>query len=526
MQRQKKTPNKEDNTGIPASKSHTVESESPIHSQPSDGMDVSEDFGTEESEVPFVTLYCAGRDSGEKSHAEDDVVDSLNDLAVPATETPLNLTGSLGENTSNIQQKVAVGENVYVTDGSESVNDQSNTKHDQGFSTNVMHDHNYMQDHEQDSLKMEGTGNEFTNAEDRQENEISEANQGVDEAKGDEHLSGMVDHKCVTEVSSLAHVEAVHSVDMDLCTDVEEEMQLDGDDSNKALHHANDSGDAHANLEKMMNSESDVHSGDYEEVGDEPCQSKPPQEQETCLNTSTDAKTKEKDFEIVDDNSSTSYMMLVKESDPSKQNFSISQEECDHHASQGELALSPFQQSSTSPLEEEQTSQELFPDPVSVKPCEKTSEDVAVTPKELAEKEELNMDIADPLLLTDPKPTAQGASEDELSLQMQQSSADSVVPHSSDSEPLNGTVSSNFSLEQQSSLSATVSSGFPTASQQGECSSVSQQHDFTSLAQLTADNLELLESNLQQIVPSSVGRRLYQSMVKVLGRFPEYFEKS
>ena len=80
-----------------------------------------------------------------------------------------------------------------------------------------------------------GTGDEFTNADNRQENEISKGNQGVDEATGDEHLSGMVDHKCVTEVSSLAHIEALDSVDMDLCTDVEEEMQLDSDGSNKAL---------------------------------------------------------------------------------------------------------------------------------------------------------------------------------------------------------------------------------------------------------------------------------------------------
>ena len=78
------------------------------------------------------------------------------------------------------------------------------------------------------------------------------------------------------------------------------------------------------------------------------------------------------------------------------------------------------------------------------------------------------MDVADPLLLTDPKPTTQGSSEDELSLQMPQK--------------------------------ATGSSGFPTASQQGECSLVSQQHNFTSLAQLAVDNLELLELNLQQIV--------------------------
>ena len=524
VQWQKKNPNKEDNTGFTASKSHTVENESPVHSQPSDGMDVSKDFGTEESEVPFVTLYCAGRDSGEKSHADDDVVDSLNDLAVPATNAPLKLTTSSGENISSTQLKVAIGENVHATssDVSETVIDQSNIKQDQGFSTYIMHDHDYMQDHEQDSMKLVGTGDEFTNAEDRQENEISK---GVDEANRDEHLSGMVDHKCVTEVSSLAHIEAVDSMDMDLCTDVEEEIQLDSDNSNEVLHCANDSGDASAHLEEM-NTMSDVHSGHYQDVGDEPCQSKPPQEQETCLSTSTDAKTQENDLENEDDNSSTPRMMLVKQSDPSKKDFSVSKEECDHRASQGEHALSPIQESSTSPLEEEQTSQELFPDPVAVKLCKKTSEDFSVPPNEPAKKEELNTNVTDPLLLTDPKPTAQGAAENELSLQMQQTSADSIVPHDSDSEPRNGTVSSNFPVEQQSSLSATVSSGFPTVSQQDECSSVSQEHDFTSLAELTADNLELLESNLQQIVPSTVGHRLYQSMVNVLSRFLEYFEKS
>ena len=75
--------------------------------------------------------------------------------------------------------------------------------------------------------------------------------------------------------------------------------------------------------------------------------------------------------ENVDENSNTPYTMLVKESDPSERDFSIGKEKRDRHASQGELALSPFQKSSISPLEEEQILQELFPDPVSVKPCVK-----------------------------------------------------------------------------------------------------------------------------------------------------------
>ena len=531
VQRQKRKPNKEDNTSVPCAKRHATESECPILSQQYDNMDVSEDCSAEESEVPFVALHSPHNDSGVISHEVIEAAGSLNDSRAPALELPfLDFGSSKKENTCSAHQEVVMEENVPVNSADVSGNtiQRMNTKPcvvDEYFSSNILHDHSYLQIHGKEVVKVEETGNNSTNVDCGEENKTSHVDCGMNEAGLRKKLSRMVDHTCV-EGSSHSNIKALDTADVDLCSDVEEGMQLDHEGGNEDLLFEINACDAGGINLGEIRTMSRVDSRDFMEVRDELCPGNSPHEQETCVSTYIDATTQDCLAKLSDIASNTADTNLAKQRDSSKHDSFNGTEDSNHHTCQGNLALSPMQTDAVTSLEEEQTSQELIPRPVSVEgvTCDENSESTILMLKEVTKEVELNRDVADLCSQADPQSLPQAYP----CLQMQRSSvvcsANSLVTDNGN-EKLQEVVNSNLSLEGQSSLSTTVGDGLHPASKLGESSSDDEPEYFTSLAQLTADNLEILQYNLQ-VVPSSVGRRLYQTMVNMLSHFPQYFEKS
>lgn len=538
MQRQKRKPSKEDSIGFPASKHHKVEFDSPTSSQQPDNMDVFEDYSGESMDVPFVALHCHDHDSGVKDDIEDEEINVHDDSTVLAVvvdkcdrEEPLKWDNSVQESTYNAQHTVETKDDKLVSD----CDDTELSPADHSSLHIVQHDHSYvcippngLVAGRVKSIKLSKTmecsgivdcgdeegidklclmGNEAVSDEGDQsvivECTVEHCDVGL---HLEEELSDSI--QCDIATSPLTHSTTLGMTSVDVLNS-EEDLQLHHEEGSVEVNDTKTTDVAVVNLEETEGSSAfksdddtvklhQVYRNYHHEVQhDTSCQYMASCIEETKSIHSSVVRTHgniigDKDNDAASPIEGVTIHGAIKCDTFLQARDSCSQvsQQCEEKSRmppcQDNLALSPMQTNNTILLTEEEASQELFSEPASME--EPHSNKSAETHQCSAVRS------GNPMLSTGNEQQQKAVS------------------------------SKHSSMEQQSLFSTSVSSVMSAATEQDE--SPADHHDFSSLAQLTTDNLELLESNLQHIVPSAVGHRLYQMMIKVMSRFPEYFEKS